>query len=93
MANILVCPSFLLRCRKRCYVVVAESLRKQIEGTTMKSKSASDNVINIKEEKFWMRDPKSGNWIPENHFGQVDAAELREKFLPTRHTNSSNQLK
>lgn len=51
----------------------------------MKSKSASDNVINIKEEKFWMRDPKSGNWIPENHFGEVDAAELREKFLPKTH--------
>lgn len=32
-----------------------------------------------------MRDPKSGNWIPENHFGEVDAAELREKFLPKTH--------
>ncbi|TKY64202.1 hypothetical protein E2542_SST14094 [Spatholobus suberectus] len=88
MANIIVKPPFLLR--KRFYVVVEESLRSQKGGTTVKAKSASDNNGN-KEEIFWMRDPKSGNWIPENHFGEVDAAELREKFLP-RHTKSSNQL-
>ncbi|KAI3414563.1 uncharacterized protein J3R85_016206 [Psidium guajava] len=35
-----------------------------------------------KEKKvFWMRDPKSGNWIPESHFDEVAVAELREKFL------------
>ncbi|XP_058109032.1 uncharacterized protein LOC131252183 [Magnolia sinica] len=30
---------------------------------------------------FWMRDPKTGNWIPENHFDDVDVAEQREKLL------------
>ncbi|XP_018718172.2 protein SENESCENCE-ASSOCIATED GENE 21, mitochondrial-like [Eucalyptus grandis] len=34
-----------------------------------------------KKKVFWMRDPKSGNWIPESHFNKVDVAELREKFL------------
>ena len=51
------------------------------------SESASANNIvtdNNKEEIFWMRDPKTGNWIPENHFGEVDAADLREKFLSKR---------
>ncbi|ESW07365.1 hypothetical protein PHAVU_010G123800 [Phaseolus vulgaris] len=88
MANIILNPSFLLR--KRCCTVVAESLRMQMEGTAVKAKATSDN--GKKEEKFWMRDPKSGNWIPEKHFGEVDAAELREKFLPKTHTKSTNQL-
>ncbi|RDX79712.1 hypothetical protein CR513_39833, partial [Mucuna pruriens] len=55
----------------------------QMEGTTVKAKSASDN--GNKEEIFWMKDPKSGNWIPENHFDEVDVAELRDKFLSKTH--------
>ncbi|KAI6700327.1 hypothetical protein NL676_014651 [Syzygium grande] len=44
--------------------------------------SAMRKVANEEEEKvFWMRDPKSGNWMPESHFDEVDVAELREKFL------------
>ncbi|XP_020239198.1 protein SENESCENCE-ASSOCIATED GENE 21, mitochondrial-like [Cajanus cajan] len=83
MANILVNRSFLLR--KRCYGSVAESIRSHVGSTTVKAKSASENGNgNDKKEIFWMRDPKSGNWIPENHFGEVDAAELRDKFLPRR---------
>ena len=35
-----------------------------------------------KEVVFWMRDPKSGNWIPENHLNDdLDAAQHRDKFL------------
>jgi hypothetical protein len=30
---------------------------------------------------FWMRDPKTGNWIPENRFADIDAAELRAQLL------------
>ncbi|XP_058226921.1 protein SENESCENCE-ASSOCIATED GENE 21, mitochondrial-like [Rhododendron vialii] len=37
-----------------------------------------------KKEEFWMRDPKTGNWIPETHINEVDAAELRDKFLPDK---------
>jgi len=59
-----------------------------MEGTRAKTKPRSDN--DNKEDKFWMRDPKSGNWIPEKHFGEVDAAELREKFLPNAHTKSTH---
>lgn len=34
------------------------------------------------KEISWMRDPKSGNWIPESHFDDIDVAELRERLLP-----------
>lgn len=34
------------------------------------------------KEIFWMRDPKSGNWIPESHLDEVDVVDLREKLLP-----------
>lgn len=34
-----------------------------------------------KKQVFWMRDPKTGNWVPENHFEEIDVAELREKLL------------
>ncbi|KAK7275507.1 hypothetical protein RIF29_16626 [Crotalaria pallida] len=82
---------------KRSYAVVAESLRLKIaaagmvagKGKVSVESASSGNNINAsaskKEEIFWMRDPKTGNWIPENYFGQVDdAAELREKFLPKK---------
>ncbi|GLJ10835.1 hypothetical protein SUGI_0136180 [Cryptomeria japonica] len=35
----------------------------------------------------WMRDPVSGNFIPEDHFGEVDIAEHREDVLK-RHSLS-----
>lgn len=37
-----------------------------------------------KNEVFWMRDPKTGNWVPETYFNQIDVAELRDKLLPKR---------
>ncbi|KAJ8622192.1 hypothetical protein MRB53_030721 [Persea americana] len=33
------------------------------------------------KQSFWMRDPDTGYWVPENHFGDIDAAELRDKHL------------
>jgi hypothetical protein len=34
-----------------------------------------------KKKGFWMRDPATGDWIPEDHFGEIDIAELRAKVL------------
>nr|ABK23711.1 unknown [Picea sitchensis] len=34
-----------------------------------------------KKKVFWMRDPATGDWIPEDHFGEIDIAELRAKLL------------
>nr|AAB01566.1 ABA-responsive and embryogenesis-associated gene; LEA-like protein [Picea glauca] len=39
---------------------------------------------NNKRTVFWMRDPATGNWIPEDHFGETDTAELRQKLLSSR---------
>ncbi|KAL2932947.1 Protein SENESCENCE-ASSOCIATED GENE 21 mitochondrial [Bienertia sinuspersici] len=40
-----------------------------------------------RKDVYWMRDPKTGNWIPETHIGEVevDAVELRRKFLSKKH--------
>ncbi|KAG0533475.1 hypothetical protein BDA96_04G196100 [Sorghum bicolor] len=33
------------------------------------------------KEVFWMRDPQTGCWAPEDRFADVDAAELRARLL------------
>ncbi|KAG6529559.1 hypothetical protein ZIOFF_011767 [Zingiber officinale] len=30
---------------------------------------------------YWMKDPKTGNWMPEDRFGDVDVAEQRARLL------------
>lgn len=49
-------------------------MREVSRGESGKDKETGKNV-------FWMKDPKTGNWMPENHFNDVDVAELREKLL------------
>ncbi|XP_030469022.1 protein SENESCENCE-ASSOCIATED GENE 21, mitochondrial-like [Syzygium oleosum] len=65
---------------RRSYGALAEKATAAARATAA---GAMRKVADEEEEKkvFWMRDPKSGNWIPESHFDEVDAAELREKFL------------
>jgi hypothetical protein len=46
--------------------------------------SASAGVSNsaaASREVFWMRDPQTGCWAPEDRFADVDAAELRARLL------------
>ncbi|KAL3723551.1 hypothetical protein ACJRO7_035686 [Eucalyptus globulus] len=64
---------------QRSYVALEEKTAAVAAGTMRKA--AKEEEEGEKKKVFWMRDPKSGNWIPENHFDKVDAAELREKFL------------
>ncbi|EOY25450.1 hypothetical protein QUC31_009297 [Theobroma cacao] len=67
---------------RRSYAVAAENMKVQAVASVMRN--ATDlraEVLAEQKETFWMRDPKTGNWIPENHFGDIDVAELREKFL------------
>ena len=33
------------------------------------------------KDVFWMRDPKTGCWMPENRLHDVDAADLRARLL------------
>ncbi|KAL5062567.1 hypothetical protein RYX36_024304 [Vicia faba] len=90
MSNI--AANHLLYLRKQSYAVVAKSLRMQLANTNVEVVKAnvvneSSSVGNKDGTIFWMKDPKTGNWIPENHFGEVDAADLRNKFLPKRSRN------
>ncbi|KAL3511566.1 hypothetical protein ACH5RR_024283 [Cinchona calisaya] len=82
---------------RRAYTVAVENVKGQPAASVMRNEvmePSKSNIVNIvgnkmgvddedrvEKEVFWMRDPKSGNWIPETHFDQVDAAELRAKFL------------
>ncbi|MED6159836.1 hypothetical protein PIB30_117742 [Stylosanthes scabra] len=88
------------KCCRRCYGVVAKDVKFEMAATRMVSESQSaaaaatnNNDNKNKDEIFWMRDPKSGNWIPENHFGeQVDAADLRAKFLSQQQNQHPNNF-
>ncbi|KAK9231850.1 hypothetical protein WN943_022090 [Citrus x changshan-huyou] len=60
----------------------AEVMRKM---TDMKAES----VCGVEKEEFWMRDPNTGNWIPESQFNQIDAADLRDQLLPKIKKNDS----
>nr|XP_018633657.1 protein SENESCENCE-ASSOCIATED GENE 21, mitochondrial-like [Nicotiana tomentosiformis] len=73
---------------RRGYKVAAENIEgrpatSNIRKVAESSSSSSSNNIekSVGKEIFWMRDPKTGNWIPETHFNDIDAAELRQKFL------------
>lgn len=81
--------SFLLFCNRRSYAAAAETavvqpvasaVRKAMDSTTT-SDSKTEAAVQQKES-FWMKDPKTGNWIPEAHFDDTDVVALREKFLP-----------
>ncbi|XP_018498867.2 protein SENESCENCE-ASSOCIATED GENE 21, mitochondrial-like [Pyrus x bretschneideri] len=97
MAKVPKISSLLLR---RSYKAAAESVTGQkAAATTLRTTTESGGrTVNNSAAKydgehkqaFWMQDPKTGNWIPETHFGEVDAAEQREKLL--RNPNNKNKL-
>ncbi|CAK7356450.1 unnamed protein product [Dovyalis caffra] len=73
---------------KRSYGIAEENLSNQPAGISamrkaknVKSSEGGSATAGDSKKDFWMRDPKTGNWIPESHFGDTDVAELREKFL------------
>ncbi|TYG65459.1 hypothetical protein ES288_D06G187200v1 [Gossypium darwinii] len=68
----------------RSYAVGAEKMKMQ--AVALAALRVQVLAHDKEKEAFWMRDPKTGNWIPENHFGDIDVAELREKLL-SRNTN------
>ncbi|KAJ0075592.1 hypothetical protein Patl1_33836 [Pistacia atlantica] len=68
---------------KRSYAVAVENVRVvQPPAASVVTRKMKEVSCMEKKEVFWMRDPKTGNWIPETHFNQTDVAELRDKFLP-----------
>ncbi|XP_062086820.1 protein SENESCENCE-ASSOCIATED GENE 21, mitochondrial-like isoform X2 [Humulus lupulus] len=91
MARVQLNSFILLR---RCYAVVAENIGRgpvavataaAMRKAAVLVEPSNRSVVDAnKKEIFWMRDPNTGNWIPESHFGDIDAAELREKLLPKK---------
>ncbi|XP_059299539.1 protein SENESCENCE-ASSOCIATED GENE 21, mitochondrial-like [Lycium ferocissimum] len=83
--------SVLLLNLRRGYTVAVENLKERtvacnsskVAKSSSSSSSSSSIEKGVEKEIYWMRDPKTGNWIPETHFNTIDAAELRDKFLPT----------
>jgi hypothetical protein len=65
--------------------MATENLSKQKAAISVMRKArdvkSSEDLETGGSTEFWMRDPKTGNWIPESHFGDIDVAEMREKFL------------
>ncbi|CAN6278902.1 unnamed protein product [Urochloa humidicola] len=43
--------------------------------------AGGSNAAAASREVFWMRDPQTGCWAPEDRFSDVDAAELRARLL------------
>ncbi|CAO2046236.1 unnamed protein product [Urochloa humidicola] len=43
--------------------------------------AGGSNAAAASREVFWMRDPETGCWAPEDRFADVDAAELRARLL------------
>ncbi|OWM68393.1 hypothetical protein CDL15_Pgr004875 [Punica granatum] len=59
----------------------------------------AESYLKREEEKMhqkviWMKDPKTGNWIPEDHIGTevVDVVDLREKLLPRKHSEKPSSI-
>uniref|UniRef100_A0A9I9DVR1 Uncharacterized protein n=2 Tax=Cucumis melo TaxID=3656 RepID=A0A9I9DVR1_CUCME len=74
--------------RRMSSSIASEQLKAQTTASMVVRKvkaavetSCYDNEVVEQKKTFWMKDPKSGNWIPENHFEEIDVVELREKLL------------
>ncbi|KAL8137012.1 hypothetical protein V2J09_003013 [Rumex salicifolius] len=52
-------------------------------------KEAAGATTESVKDVFWTRDPKTGCWMPENQFNQIDPVDLRIKFLAS-HQNKLN---
>lgn len=80
---------FLWYSQRSLSVAVMDNMRKAAESSCAEVVTESKiaefggaEAVTKQKEIFWMRDPKSGNWIPESHLDEVDVVDLREKFLP-----------
>ncbi|XP_056690901.1 uncharacterized protein [Spinacia oleracea] len=82
----------LRKCSRQTYASIASDGMKiqTTTSSTLKNKASeasekiaenNNNNMPKKEQVYWMRDPRSGNWVPETHFDEVDVVELRHKLL------------
>ncbi|XP_047312176.1 uncharacterized protein LOC124915497 [Impatiens glandulifera] len=71
----------------RSYCATASSEKELVKMHLTAVSSSATKKVNTEKMKdcknvFWMRDPKSGFWIPETHFEEVNVVDLRNQLLP-----------
>ncbi|TKV95670.1 hypothetical protein SEVIR_9G377900v4 [Setaria viridis] len=84
MSNISSVLSGLIN--RRSYGVYARAVNVHVSATAAVGRTADGAAdgggrATSNKDVFWMRDPKTGCWIPENRFQEVDAVELRNRLL------------
>nr|CAB3495676.1 unnamed protein product [Digitaria exilis] len=74
--------------QQRSYGVYARAVNVHVTAAAAAGRTTTDGgaadgrrASSKKQDVFWMRDPKTGCWIPENRFLEVDAVELRNRLL------------
>jgi hypothetical protein len=68
-------------CGRRTYAAAAEAVaRKEPVSVAVRKAEAAEQAPR-KVECSWIRDPKTGCWMPENHIDDVDAADLHARLL------------
>ncbi|KQJ98524.1 hypothetical protein BRADI_3g37393v3 [Brachypodium distachyon] len=66
----------------RGYAAAAVARQEPSSAAGVASRLAEDATAASKKDGcFWMRNPKTGYWKQEKHFGDVDAADLRAWLL------------
>ncbi|CAL5005927.1 unnamed protein product [Urochloa decumbens] len=71
-------------CGRRTYGAAAAAVARKepaVEASGAGAMLPGKVAAKPKEEGFWMRDPKTGCWMPEAHMADVDAADLRARLL------------
>ncbi|KAL6899244.1 hypothetical protein ACP4OV_005902 [Aristida adscensionis] len=75
----------LLALSRRGYAAAAaagaELLRQRAPPAARAASGASEGGAAASKEVSWMPDPRTGCWVPEDRFADVDAAELRARLL------------
>ncbi|CAN6451293.1 unnamed protein product [Victoria cruziana] len=77
------CVKKMLQLSQRTYSVLASVGGKHAALT---ERSPPSKLVEPQEKKqaYWMRDPITGYWKPEDHFIENDPAELRAKLIPKK---------
>nr|AJA33572.1 late embryogenesis abundant protein LEA3-3 [Pinus tabuliformis] len=75
------------RCRRE-YTVVAGKVGLSTGSIRADPKQGDDKAAAGYRQRSWMPDPVTGYYIPEDHFGETDIAELRENMLKEHSTIS-----
>ncbi|PUZ76165.1 hypothetical protein GQ55_1G268200 [Panicum hallii var. hallii] len=75
----------LLSLSRRGYAAAAAGAEVHQRAAAMAARGSASagasNSVAASREVFWMRDPQTGCWAPEDRFADVDAAELRARLL------------